>query len=162
MAAVDYFLKIDGVEGESQDATHRGEIQLSSWSWGATNTGTMQAGGGGGGGKASMQDFSFSMPVNKATPKLVQKLASGEHIKRATLTCRKAGKTPQEYLKIIFEDIIVSSYSTGGSQGEDSIPDEHISLNFAKINFEYREQKVDGTLGGAVTASHDMKRNQTT
>ena len=162
MAAVDYFLKIDGIEGESQDATHRGEIQLSSWSWGASNTGTMQAGGGGGGGKASMQDFSFSMPVNKATPKLVQKLASGEHIKRAVLTCRKAGKTPQDYLKITFEDIIVSSYSTGGSQGEDSIPDEHISLNFAKINFEYREQKADGTLGGAVSASHDMKRNQTT
>ena len=162
MAAVDYFLKIDGIDGESQDATHRGEIQLSSWSWGATNTGTMQAGGGGGGGKASMHDFSFSMPVNKATPKLMQKLASGEHIKRAVLTCRKAGKTPQEYLKITFEDIIVSNYSTGGSAGDDAIPDEQIALNFAKILFEYREQKGDGTLGGAVTASHDMKRNQTT
>jgi type VI secretion system secreted protein Hcp len=162
MAAVDYFLKIDGIEGESQDATHKGEIQLGSWSWGATNTGTMQAGGGGGGGKASMQDFSFTMPVNKATPKLVQKLASGEHIKRAVLTCRKAGKTPQEYLKITFEDIIVSNYSTAGSGDGNAIPDEHISLNFAKIIFEYREQKADGTLGGAVTASHDMKRNQTT
>ena len=162
MAAVDYFLKIDGIEGESQDATHKSEIQLSSWSWGASNTGTMQAGGGGGGGKASMQDFSFSMPVNKATPKLMQKLASGEHIKQAVLTCRKAGKKPQEYLKITFEDIIVSSYSTGGSQGADAIPDEHISLNFAKIRFEYREQKADGSLGGAVVASHDMKRNQTT
>jgi type VI secretion system secreted protein Hcp len=162
MAAVDYFLKIDGIEGESQDATHRGEIQLSSWSWGATNTGTMQAGGGGGGGKASMHDFSFTMPVNKATPKLMQKLASGEHIKRAVLTCRKAGKTPQEYLKITFEDIIVSNYSTSGSAGDSAIPDEQISLNFAKIVFEYREQKADGTLGGAVTASHDMKRNQTT
>jgi type VI secretion system secreted protein Hcp len=162
MAAVDYFLKIDGVEGESQDATHKGEVQLSSWSWGATNTGTMQAGSGGGGGKASMQDFSFSMPVNRATPKLVQKLASGEHIKRAVLTCRKAGKTPQEYLRITFEDIIVSSYSTGGAEGADAIPDEHISLNFAKITFEYREQKADGSLGGAVVASHDMKRNQTT
>ena len=161
MAAVDYFLKIEGVEGESQDSTHRGEIQLSSWGWGATNTGTMQAGGGGGGGKAAMQDFYFSMPVNKATPKLVQKLASGEHIKQAVLTCRKAGKKPQEYLKITFEDIIVSSYSTGGSEGEDAIPDERISLNFAKIRFEYREQKADGSLGGAVVASHDMKRNQT-
>jgi type VI secretion system secreted protein Hcp len=161
MAAVDYFLKIDGVEGESQDQTHKGEIQLSSWSWGASNTGTMQAGGGGGGGKASMQDFSFSMPVNKATPKLMQKLASGEHIKRAVLTCRKAGKTPQEYLKVTFEDIIVSSYSTGGSQGGDTIPDEHIAMNFAKITFEYREQKADGSLGGAVVATHDMKRNQT-
>ncbi len=162
MAAVDYFLKIDGIEGESQDATHRGEIQLSSWSWGATNTGTMQSGGGGGGGKASMQDFSFSMPVNKATPKLAQALSSGSHIKKAVLTCRKAGKTPQEYLIVTFEDIIVSSYSTGGSQGEDSIPDEHISLNFAKISYAYREQKADGTLAGVVPFSHSMKTNQTT
>lgn len=162
MAAVDYFLKIDGIEGESQDAAHKGEIQLNSWNWGASNSGTMQFGGGGGGGKASMSNFEFTMRVNKATPKLMQKLASGEHIKNAVLTCRKAGKTPQDYLKITFEDIIVANYSTGGSAGADAIPDESISLNFAKINFEYREQKADGTLGGAVVASHDMKRNQTT
>ena len=162
MAAVDYFLKIDGIEGESQDQTHKGEIQLNSWSWGASNSGTMQFGGGGGGGKASMNNFDFTMRVNKATPKLMQKLASGEHIKNAVLTCRKAGKTPQEYLKITFEDIIVSSYNTGGGDGDDAIPVESIALNFAKVNFEYREQKADGTLGGAVVASHDMKRNQTT
>lgn len=161
MAAVDYFLKIDGIEGESQDATHKGEIQIDSWRWGARNTGTMQFGGGGGGGKAKMSDFGFTMRVNKATPKLMQKLASGEHIKKVVLTCRKAGKTPQDYLKITFEDVIVASYMTDTEESKDVIPKEHISLNFAKITYEYREQKADGSLGGAVVASHDMKSNTT-
>ena len=161
MSAVDYFLKIDGIEGESQDATHRGAFQLDSWSWRAQNVGTMQAGGGGGGGRAQMRDFYFTMRVNRATPKLMQRLASGEHIKRAVLTCRKAGTKPQEYLKITFEDIIVSSYHTNSAQGDGLSPTETIGLNFAKITYEYREQKADGSLGGAVVASHDMKQNRT-
>src|SRR5213593_2324488 len=85
MAAVDYFLKLDGIEGESQDAKHKGEIDLESWSWGETQTGTMHAGGGGGAGKVQMQDFHFVMKVNKSSPKLMLACASGEHIKSATL-----------------------------------------------------------------------------
>lgn len=162
MAAVDYFLKIDGIEGESRDAAHKGEIQLHSWTWGASNSGTLQFGGSGGGdGKAQMDNFDFTMRINRATPQLIQKLASGEQIPKAVLTCRKAGKTPQEYLTITFEEIIVASYRTGGSQGDDTIPDEAVSLNFAKINFEYREQKEDGSMGNATVASYDLKSNQT-
>lgn len=161
MAAVDYFLKIDGIEGESHDATHKGAIQLDSWSWGAENTGTMQFGGGGGGGRAKMDNFNFTMRVNAATPKLVQKLASGEHLPRTVLVCRKAGKTPQEYLKITFEDCVVASYRINSSQGGGVLPTDNISLNFAKITFEYREQKADGSIGGAVVASHDLKQNRT-
>ena len=158
--AVDYFLKIEGIDGESQDSKHKGEIDLLSWSWGATNSGTFSTGGGGGSGKVSMQDFHFTMRVNKATPKLIQACATGHHIKKATLTCRKSGKTPQEYLKIVFTDLLVSSYQTGGAGQEETIPEEQISLNFAKIEYEYREQKADGSLGGAVKAGYDLKRNQ--
>lgn len=161
MAAVDYFLKIDGIEGESQDATHRGEIQLNSWSWGASNSGTMQFGGGGGGGKAHMDNFDFTMRVNKATPKLMQKLANGQHINTAILTCRKAGTTPQEYLRITFEYVIVASYRTGGGASDDAIPEESISLNFAKVRFEYREQLPNGSMGGWIPAEHNLKTNET-
>jgi type VI secretion system secreted protein Hcp len=160
MASVDYFLKIDGIEGESKDSKHKGEIDLTSWSWGQSNTGTFAAGGGGGGGKVSMQDFEFTMPVNKATPKLIKACATGQHIKKAVLTCRKAGKEQQEYLKITFSDLLVSSYQTGGSSGDNVIPEEHVSLNFAKIEYEYREQKQDGSLGGAVKAGYDLKLNK--
>ena len=103
-----------------------------------------------------MQDFNFVMKVNKASPKLMLACADGSHIKKATLTCRKAGKQQQEYLVVNFEDLLVSSFQTGGSAG-DVIPVDQISLNFAKISYAYKEQKADGTLGGAVTVGYDLK-----
>jgi type VI secretion system secreted protein Hcp len=155
--AVDYFLKIDGIDGESQDAKHKNEIDLESFSWGATQAGTMAFGGGGGAGKVQMQDFHFVMRVNKASPKLFLACANGEHIKKAVLSCRKAGKEQQDYMKFTFSDLLVSSYQTGGSGGE-VVPMEQISLNYAKIEVEYKEQKADGTLGGAVKAGYDLKQ----
>lgn len=160
MAAVDYFLKLQGVDGESPDHKHKGEIEIESWSWGETQSGTHERGGGGGAGKVQMQDFHFVMKVNKASPKLLQMCATGEHIKEATMTCRKAGKEQQEFLKYKFTDLLVSSYQTGGSAGSDVIPTDQISLNFAKIEVEYKEQKPDGTLGGAVKAGYDLKANK--
>lgn len=154
--AVDYFLKIDGIPGESQDSTHKDEIQLESWSWGETQAGTMKAGGGGGAGKVDMQDFHFVMAVNKATPKLILACASGDHIKKATLTCRKAGKTQQEFLVYNFSDVLVSSYQTGGSA---EIPMEQVSLNYTKMEVEYKAQKADGTLDGPIKAGWDLKQN---
>ena len=126
--AVDYFLKIEGAEGESADDKHKGEIDVLSWSWGAQQSGTMQYGGGGGAGKVQMQDFTFTMRMNKATPKLVLHCASGEHIKSAVMTARKAGKQQQEYLKLTFTDILVSSYQTGGSGDGDVVPIDSIPV----------------------------------
>ncbi len=160
MAIADYFLKLDGVEGEAQDSKHKNEIDLESWSWGETQTGTHVAGGGGGAGKVAMQDFHFVMRVNKASPKLMLACATGQHIKEAVLTCRKAGKEQQEFLKVKFTDLLVSSYQTGGSSNGDVVPLDQISLNFAKIEVEYKEQKPDGTLGGAVKAGYDLKANK--
>jgi type VI secretion system secreted protein Hcp len=154
--AVDYFLKIEGIQGESQDAKHKDEIQLESWSWGETQAGTMKAGGGGGAGKVDMQDFHFVMAVNKATPKLILACASGDHIKKATLTCRKAGKTQQEFLVYNFSDVLVSSYQTGGSS---EIPLEQVSLNYTKMEVEYKAQKADGSLDGPIKAGWDLKQN---
>jgi len=160
MAIADYFLKLDGVEGEAQDSKHKGEIDLESWSWGETQTGTHVAGGGGGAGKVAMQDFHFVMRVNKASPKLMLACATGQHIKEGILICRKAGKEQQEFLKVKFTDLLVSSYQTGGSANGDVVPLDQISLNFAKIEVEYKEQKADGTLGGAVKAGYDLKANK--
>ena len=160
MAAVDYFLKLEGIEGESADHKHRGSIDLQSWSWGESQSGTHAAGGGGGAGKVSMQDFHFVMSNNKASPKLMLACATGEHITKAVLTCRKAGKEQQEYLKITMSDLLVSSYQTGGSGHGDIVPTDQISLNFAKIEYEYKEQKPDGTLGGATKAGYDVKTNK--
>lgn len=158
MAAVDYFLKIEGIKGESHDHKHKDEIDLQSWSWGETQSGSFAAGGGGGAGKVAMQDFHFTMHVNAATPELMLRCATGEHITAATLTCRKAGKDQQEYLKIKFSDLLVSSYQTGGSGGSEVLPVDQISLNFAKIEFNYAAQKADGSLGPYVTKVFDLKQ----
>ena len=160
MAHVDYFLKITGVDGESSDDKHKGEIELESWSFGATQMGVGHSGGGGGAGKVAMQDFHFVMRVSKASPKLFQGCATGEHFKDATVVARKAGKEQQEYLKIKLTDVLVSSYQQGGSGGSNVVPTDQISFNFAKIEIEYKEQKADGTLGGAVKAGYDLKANK--
>lgn len=159
MAAVDYFLKIDGIEGESADQKHKGEIDVQSWSWGETNAGTHSSGGGGGAGRVSMQDFHFVMKVNKSTPKLMLACATGQHIKKAVLNCRKAGGKQEEYLAITMSDLLVSSYQTGGSASGDVVPTDQISLNFSKIEFDYKEQKPDGSVGGSTKAGYDVKAN---
>ena len=160
MAAVDYFLKIKGIDGESQDHKHKNEIDIESWSWGESQSGAHGAGGGGGAGKVHMQDFHFVMKINKASPKLLLACASGEHIKKAVLVCRKAGKEQQEYLTVKFHDLLISSYQTGGSAHGDALPTDQISLNFAKIEFEYKEQKQDGSLGPAAKAGWNLKENK--
>ena len=160
MAAVDYFLKIEGVDGESHDSKHKNELDIESWSFGETNSGTGHAGGGHGAGKVVMQDMHFVTKYQKSSPKLMLACANGEHIKKATLTCRRAGKEQQEYLKITLSDVLVSSYQTGGSAHGDVVPTDQFSLNFAKIEFEYKPQKQDGTLDSAVKAGDNPKENQ--
>ena len=158
MALFDAFLKIDGIEGESADDKHKNEIDIHSFSWGESNGGTFASGGGGGAGKVSMQDFHFTMNCNKSSVKLFLACAGGDHIKSAVLTCRKAGKNQQEFYKVTFSDILVSSYQSGGGGG-DTLPIDSISLNFAKVEKEYKEQKSDGTLGGAIKAGWNLKTN---
>ncbi len=159
MAAVDYFIKFDGIKGESADAKHKDEIDIESWSWGETQSGSAAQRGGAGAGKVSMQDFHFVMKLNKASPALLKACATGQHIKMATLTSRKAGKGQQEYLTFKFHDVLVSSYQTGGSEAAAVVPTDSVSFNFAKIEVEYRPQKPDGSLGQPITAGWDLKRN---
>lgn len=159
MASVDYFLKIEGIEGESEDQEHKGWIDVLSWSWGESQTGTMAYGGGGGAGKVSMQDFHFTMRVCKGSPKLIEACASGEHFSNAQLIARKAGKTQQKFLKLKFSDLLVSSYQTGGTGHGDPVPVDQISLNYAKIEYEYAPQDSKGSLTGSVRAGWDLKKN---
>ena len=119
MAAVDYFLKIDGISGESTDEAHKGEIEVESFSWGVSQTST-RLGSGAGAGRAAFQDLHFTTSVSKASPVLFQKCATGQHLKEAVLTCRKAGgEQREEFLKITLSDVLVSSYQAAGSAPPD-------------------------------------------
>jgi type VI secretion system secreted protein Hcp len=159
--AVDFFLKIDGIEGESTDSKHAKEIDVDAWSWGESQTGGAVPGGGGGGaGKVSMQDFSFVMKFNKASPKLMLACATGKHIKSARLAVRKAGGTPLDYLTFTFLDVLVSSYQTGGTEAAGIAPLDQVSLRYAKIEVEYKAQKPDGSLVVAGQFKYDLKLNK--
>jgi type VI secretion system secreted protein Hcp len=164
MADADFFLKLEGVDGESEDSKHKNEIEILSFSFGASNTGTSAKGTGAGAGKVNLQDFSFVKTFDKASSNLFKRCANGEHIPSATLVCRKPTGMggQQEYLTIKFTYLMVTQYSCGGSGGHDPIPTESISLNFQKIEFDYKPQKSDGTLGGSVLASWDTKENKAT
>lgn len=159
MAVQDFYLKIDGIQGESTDSKHKTEIDVLSWSWGESNSGAMGHGGGGGAGKVSVQDFHFTMRVSKATPKLLLACASGKHIKSIDFVARKAGTEQQEYLKIKFSDVLISSYQMGGTGGADLEGTDSCSFNFSKVEYAYAPQKADGTLDGPITSWIDVKAN---
>lgn len=157
--ASDFLLEIDGIKGESEDQKHKDAIEVQSFSWGASNPGSFAVGGGGGSGKANFQDLHFTSRVNKASAILAKACATGQHIKKATLIVRKAGKDAQEYYTVTLEDVLVSSYQSGGMDhaGTTDLPTDQFALNYAKIDFEYKPQKPDGSLGAAMVFKYDLK-----
>jgi type VI secretion system secreted protein Hcp len=155
--AVDIFLKIKDINGESADSKHKNEIDVLSYSFGISQTGTMSYGGGGGAGKANFHDFSFMMRMNKATPKLMNACACGTHIPEATLSCRKAGGKQEEYMTYKFYDLLVSSYQTSGTSEE---PFESCSFNFSKMEMEYKLQDAKGQVTPAGLFKYDIKGNK--
>ena len=156
--AVDMFMKIETVDGEAQDAKHKKEIDLLSWSWGVSNSGSAHNGSGAGAGKANVHDLTFTKWVDSATPKLTLACCSGKHFKDATLIIRKAGDKPLEYVKIKMETVLVASVSTGGSGGQDRLT-ENVTLNFAKLSLDYVPQDDKGGAGTPIPMSWDIASN---
>jgi len=156
---MDMFIKIDSLAGESKDSTHKGEIDVLAWSWGASNSGSAHVGGGAGAGKVNVQDLSFTKYVDASSHALLQSCCEGTHHAKATLVVRKAGGTPLEYIKIEMEEVMVTSLSTGGSGGEDRLT-ENVTLNFAKFMFKYQPQDAKGAkLGGTKDYGYDIASN---
>lgn len=158
--AVDMFIKIDDVKGESQDAKHKDEIDVLAWSWGMSQPGSFHGGGGGGSGKVSVQDLSITKYIDKSSPNLMLYCSNGSQYKEAKLTVRKAGgKEPLEYLIITMKDVIVTSVNTGGSGGADRLT-ENVSLNFREVHTDYQAQKPDGSKdGGPVKYGWNVAEN---
>ena len=152
------FLKLDGIDGESRDAKHKGEIEIESFSWGASHPVASGGGAGGAAGKVSLQDFSFTTPVSKASPKLFLACASGQHIKSALLTVRRAGGQQQDFLKVTMSDVRVSNWTQHGG-AEPAVPQDQVSINFSKVQIAYTGQSPTGGPGETVTAGWDAKGN---
>ena len=162
MASADYYLKIDTIEGEADAVGFEKQMQIESWSFGATNSGSSGVGTGAGTGKVSLQDFHFVIQNGKASVQMFLACCKGNHIPNAVLSCRKTGGdgTPYTYYKVTFQDLVISSFQTGGSNGSGSLPMESVSFNFTKITHEYFQQKADGTVALTNTVSYDTKKVQ--
>jgi len=145
--AVDIYLNIDPIKGESKGSGHKNEIDVLSWSWGGNQPGDFHRGSGGGVGKSTFQDVHFTHYVDQASPDFYKYLATGDtSLKKATITVRKAGKEQLEYWKLTMENVLISSISTGGSSGDERMT-EHVSLHFQTFEVSYTLQKDDGGKG---------------
>ncbi|MGE5837024.1 MAG: Hcp family type VI secretion system effector [Acidobacteriota bacterium] len=158
--ATDIFAKLGDIKGESTDAKHGDEIEVLSFSWGVTNPASSGSGGGAGAGKATFKDLSIVHNIDKATPKLLEACATGTHLKDATITQRKAGKGQLEYLVIKMNDVIITGVTHDSSAEAAALAPETVSLTFAKVDFEYRPQKADGSLDAGIHFKYDLKTNK--
>jgi len=144
MAAADFFLKLDGVKGESLDAAHPGEIELASFSWGESNTTSIgSATSGAGSGKVKFDALVFTTRVSSASPQLSLLCASGQPIPTAVLTVRKAGGKQEEYYKVTFKTVFLTQYRSVGAESTDVIPRDEVSCVFGEFSIEYRGQQKD-------------------
>jgi type VI secretion system secreted protein Hcp len=156
--AIDIYLKLGTIKGESIVSGFEDQIQISAWSWGMSQSGTTHAGPGGGAGKVSVNDISLQHNMDAASPNLVVACCTGQHFDTATLTMRKAGGSPLDYVVLEMTEVLVSSVSHGAS-GDDTIS-ENFSLNFASFKFSYQPQDKKGAKkGGAITGNYDIAAN---
>lgn len=159
MAKGDMFLKLEGIEGESKDEKKQNQIEIASFSFGGSNNGSFNTATGGGTSKVNLQDIHFTKQIDKSSPNLFGVLTSGKHIDKATITVRKAGGDPKDYLTITLTPCLVSSYSISGNDGG-GMPQESFSLNYDKIEFEYKTQDDKGNLGASIKKSYETAKNK--
>jgi type VI secretion system secreted protein Hcp len=155
--AIDMFLDLPEIPGESQKQDHEGQWDILSWSIGVVQQGSFDVGGkGGGSGKAEFQDVSIVKYVDKATPVILKSCGSGKHFDKATIYVRKAGENPMEYLKVELEHLIISSVQNSGAAAGD-LPMESLTMNCAKVTLYYTEQQEDGSKGAQTQGGFDIR-----
>lgn len=137
------FLKVAGVTGEASDADHRGEIDVTSWSWGLQAS--VSAANGLPQGKGSMAELHVVKRVDQSSPTLMSLLRSHAKIKQARLSVRKAGTKPLEYFRIDLENVRLTSLQAS-SEGDELV--ERITLSFQKVRVSYTPQDASGSRGG--------------
>jgi type VI secretion system secreted protein Hcp len=155
---VDIYCKVDGVDGESQDAKHTGWISVESIAGGVANAGAFAYGGGGGSGKSQWQDLTVRCKFDKCFATLMQKCASGEHVSNVEISACKAGGEQQEFLNIKMQNVLISSLNLSGAESTEPMFD--CGFNFSQITVTGKAQTNQGSMGAATVAGWDVKQNQ--
>lgn len=157
--AVDYFLKLDGIQGESTDDKHKNEITILSWSWGASQISSVAGTGGSGAGKASLSDFSVMAYFDKSTPLFFKHVCAGTHIKTGEMSAIKSGSDGKPYLKVDFKELFVTNLQISASS---EIPSVSITFSYNEIKIDYSEQNEAGNLTSTGAITYDTKKNTLT
>jgi type VI secretion system secreted protein Hcp len=160
MAANDIHIRIDGINGESTVSNHRDEIVVESWNWGIANAAPASTGGAGSAGRATFADFTFTHRADRASPLLWKACATGQVIRTATLSVSRPGPVAQDYMTIKFTEVRVTSVALADSASDTQPPIESVSLGYAKVDYQYRPQNANGSLGAAVAFKFDLLRNR--
>jgi len=154
----DAYLTVEGVDGESQRDGHEGQIELVSFSFGASNPSSIGIGAGGGIGAVDLQAFTFEKSTDAASAELFKACCQGNHFKTAVVTLYKAGGTggPVDYLIFEFEEVYVDNIQWSGSEVI-GIPTEVVSFSFGKVVVTYNQQDSGGAKSGSFMGSWDVR-----
>ena len=157
--AIEVHIRFDGVEGESTDRDHKGEVRVLTWGWGVTQA-AAAAGAGSGTGKATPADLVFTHDYDKASPLLARRCAQGKHFPTVVLSARKSGEGQKDFLKVTMKEVFITSIQVVG-QGEGGLQ-ESVSLRYGTIEFGYKPQDARGGLGAEVKFNWDLKTGKVT
>ena len=155
--AVDYFLDVDGIPGESQDEKFKDKIQVLSWSWGASNVSSVAGTGGSGAGKVDMSDVSLMLNFDKSTPKFFKAISKGSHITKGTMSAVKSGADGKPYLKVNFTELFITGLQMSASS---EVPTVSLSFSYNEIGLDYSVQDEKGTLNSTGEIKYSTKQNK--
>ena len=155
----DFFIKIDGIAGESKDSKHAGQIDVLNWGYAVSQSSSANTGGGGGVGKAHFSELVFTHYIDKSTPNLMKYCASGKHIPSVELSCCKVGDGQQEYMKVVMTDVLITHVRPTGDSSSPRVMEE-VGISYSTIKVEVKEQNANGSMGAAVTGAWDVKENK--
>lgn len=154
------FVKFDGVDGESMDASHTNWIDVLSSRWGVAQASSASFGSGVTTGKANVDEFCFVKYVDKASASLWQKSLEGKSISKVEFHgCRIAGGKIEPYLMVTLENVVVSQIALEGSADSPRLMEE-IRCSFTKMKAESKSQNVQGQLQAGGNMTWDIKKNQ--
>jgi type VI secretion system secreted protein Hcp len=155
----EYFLRIDGVRGESMDERHKEEIEVQSFSFAERQAPTSYGSSGDSSSPADMQDFTIVVRTSVASPLLFQACASGKHFKSARFSISDG---EIDWMTFTLNDVVISSFDISGDRAIGTWPTERLSLSFSKISMHYTQRKVSGKgqKAGEAVGGWDLAANK--
>lgn len=160
--AIDVYLQLDGIKGESADDKHKDWIEVASVHWGVTQprSATASTGGGHTAERAELKEVVFAKIADLSSPILAQTCAMGRTLPKAKLEFLRADAKGErvKYFEIELENVLIGGVSPSIEEGR--ILCEHVSLKYSKIKWKYTQQKIGGGAGGSTVGGWDLATNK--